>query len=207
MDNEIELYGERTGNCFRASIALEETGLPYRVNKIDFRSRQHRSPEFLSLNPVGRVPTIIDPAAPGGPLVLTQSLAILSYADQRVPGILFPNGDIRSRTVAMERFFYFVTDVLGPGLATFKISNDDGQRELVQTALIEWAGAERFLTSSRYLAGDQFTAADIVAYTYILPHQRYLAWDQIPLLQRWFADVARRPTVQRGVAAFDVAAA
>ena len=70
----IDLYLAGTANGFRASVALEEAGLPYRTHKVDLAKGENRTSEFLKLNPAGLIPVIVDQDGPGGkPLTLSQS--------------------------------------------------------------------------------------------------------------------------------------
>src|ERR1700722_7966146 len=78
--DRLQLYSLPTPNGVKVSIMLEETGLPYEVHLVDFGKDDQRTPEYLSLNPYGKIPAIIDPAGPGGkPLPLFESGAILLY--------------------------------------------------------------------------------------------------------------------------------
>src|SRR5262245_64538403 len=76
----LQLYSLNTPNGVKVSIMLEETGLPYEPHLVRFATNDQKSPEFLSLNPYGKIPAIIDPNGPGGaPLPLFESGAILVY--------------------------------------------------------------------------------------------------------------------------------
>src|SRR3982750_537615 len=76
----LQLYSLNTPKCVKASIMLEETGLPYEPHLVDFQKNDQKSPEFRSLNPYGKIPAIIDPNGPEGrPLPLFESGAILIY--------------------------------------------------------------------------------------------------------------------------------
>src|SRR5437764_6315504 len=78
--DRLQLYSLPTPNGVKVSIFLEETGLPYEAHRVAFDQHEQRSPEFLSLNPNGKIPAIIDPDGPGGrPLALFESGAILVY--------------------------------------------------------------------------------------------------------------------------------
>src|SRR5690242_18424131 len=78
--DRIQLYSLNTPNGVKASIMLEETGLPYEPHLVDFAENDQKSPEFLSLNPNGKIPAMIDPNGPdGAPLALFESGAILLY--------------------------------------------------------------------------------------------------------------------------------
>ena len=78
--DRLQLYSLPTPNGVKVSIMLEEIGLPYEVHLIDFNTDDQKTPEFLSLNPNGKIPAILDPNGPGGkPLPLFESGAILQY--------------------------------------------------------------------------------------------------------------------------------
>jgi GST-like protein len=78
--SRIQLYSLPTPNGVKVSVILEETGLAYEAHRVSFETDDQKSPEFLSLNPYGKIPAIIDPNGPGGkPLPLFESGAILIY--------------------------------------------------------------------------------------------------------------------------------
>src|SRR5690606_20303426 len=86
----IQLYSLPTPNGVKASIMLEETGLPYEAHLVSFEKNDQTSPEFLSLNPNNKIPAILDPNGPdGNPLPLFESGAILIYLAEK-SGKLLP---------------------------------------------------------------------------------------------------------------------
>src|SRR5258705_6159698 len=123
--SSVELYGAKTGNCLRVSVALEEAEIPYIVRKLDLRRSEHRTPEHLSRNPVGKVPTLVERFRDGRVLTLSQSNAILMYAPEGSPPRLLPS-DTAERALVLERFFYFVTDVIAMSHAAFATRNNVG---------------------------------------------------------------------------------
>jgi GST-like protein len=87
--DRIQLYSLPTPNGVKASIMLEETGLPYEPHLVRFDTNDQMSPEYLSLNPYGKIPAIIDPDGPGGkPLPLFESGAILIYLADKAGQLL-----------------------------------------------------------------------------------------------------------------------
>jgi len=91
----LQLYSLPTPNGVKASIMLEETGLPYEVHLVSFEKNDQMSPEFLSLNPNNKIPAILDPQGPGGkPLALWESGAILVYLADKT-GQLLPREPAR----------------------------------------------------------------------------------------------------------------
>jgi GST-like protein len=207
-DIPIELYGARTGNCLRVSIALEEAALPYVVRRVDLRRGEQHRPEHLALNPMGKVPTIVVNEKRGKPpFVLAQSNAILFYVAERVPGRLLFDDAPESRARMYERFFFFLTDVIAPSHSAFvlrSIAPGDQAELLDQRSVAALVRAEAFLADSRYMAGENFTLADIAALTITVAHTARMDWGQLPRLRQWFGDVQTRPTVERGLRAFDM---
>src|ERR1700761_9573174 len=99
--DRIQLYSLPTSNGVKASIMLEETGLPYEVHLVDFATNDQKTPEFLSLNPNGKIPAMIDPDGPDGqPLGLFESGAMLIYLADKV-GKFIP-ADLAGRWHAIQ---------------------------------------------------------------------------------------------------------
>jgi GST-like protein len=191
----------------RVAIALEESGLPYEVVPIDLNREEQRSPEFLALNPMGRVPVLVDDADSARPFALTQSNAILFYVAERAPGRLFPEKDPISRALTYERFFFFLTDVIAPSHAAFQLRRSDQQHAssvLDQRSISALSTTERFLNEGPFMAGEHFSVADIAAYTITLATRRHLDWVRLPQLTQWFDRIGKRPSVGQGLRAFDI---
>lgn len=206
MNDTIELHGARTGNCFRVSIALEEADLAYRVVPVDLANGEHQRPEHLALNPAGKVPTIVASLPGGQRLVLSQSNAILLHLAERAPGRLLPEAE-PARALALERYLYFVTDVIAPSHSGFFLSrvpaSGNGAELLNQRSLDAIYAADHMVGESGFISGDHFGLADIAALTMLLSIEQKLDWTRIPRLQRWLEAVRTRPAVIRGFKAFD----
>jgi GSH-dependent disulfide-bond oxidoreductase len=203
----LELFGYTTGNSFRAAIALAESGLPFRTQRVDLHQGEHRGSEYRRINPTGRVPALIDPDGPSGePLVLTQSNAILLYAAERSGALLPADGAERAR--AFEWLFFFVTDVIVPNHQAFYLRKFDvpGIEEAAQKidarAFALYEHVDRQLAGQRFLAGDRFSLADIAGYT-ITAFLRSHVDPSLGHVSRWLEEVAARPGVKRGMTAFD----
>lgn len=204
----VELIGALTGNCLRVAIAFEEAGLPYRVRRLDLRQGEQRSAVHLALNPAGKVPTIIDRSA-GTDLVLSQSNAILLYAAERRPGLLLPP-EPAGRAIAFERFFYFLTDAIAVSHAAFFLrSTGDRTANIALDArsIAAVQQADHFVAGAPFMAGETFSIADIAAYTIAAASKRHIDWEAAPNLMRWFGEIGKRPSVQRGMSAFDASEA
>jgi GST-like protein len=196
----LEFYGAATGNCLRAVMALEEAGIPYVTRIIDLKNGEHKRSPYTDLNPAGLVPTIVDQLPDGSQLVLTQSNAIILYAAGKAPGRLMPQEEGAAKSIVFERFLFFITDVIGPSGASFYLKGrkqDEAAGLLdarMRNALI---GAERFAQESRFMAGDDFSIADIAGFTITKFAKPHLPWSDLPNLQRWYQAVECRPAVLR----------
>src|ERR1700744_2993462 len=110
--DRLQLYSLPTPNGVKVSIMLEEIGLPYEPHTIDIGKNESWTPEFLSLNPNGKIPAIIDPNGPGGkPLALFESAAILVYLAEK-SGQLMPT-DPAGRMEALQ-WLFFQMGAVGP---------------------------------------------------------------------------------------------
>jgi GST-like protein len=202
----IELYGARTGNCIRVAIALEVCSIPYRVVHVNLRHAEQRSVAHLALNPAGKVPTIVDRSRGEPPFVLSQSNAILFYLSDIAPGHLMPPGGERQRAIVLERFFYFLTDVIAPSHAAFQLRLTEATQSrdvLEQKAITSLVAAERFLSDGAFMGGGSFTLVDIAAFTIAKALSRHVDWDQVPRLREWFDSLEKQPAIDRGLRAFD----
>jgi GST-like protein len=206
MPDDVILYGARTGNCLRVAIALEELGIAYRTAALDLRAGEQRTPAFLSLNPLGKVP-VLQVRSPGSTsLVIAQSNAILLYLAKRAGGTLLSLEEDVYSPLALERFLFFVTDVIAPNHASFFLRSegcDEGRRLMEQRSLDALLASEGFLENARFMAGESFTLADIAAATIVAALSSSIDWTEHPRLRRWFACVMARPGVKRGMTAFD----
>ena len=200
MDATLGIFAAPTGNCLRAVMALEEAGLPYTLKNVDLKAGEHKKPPYIDLNPAGLVPTAVASEAGGRPLILTQSNAIILYAASRAPGLLLPKKEGAAKAVALDRYFFFVTDVIVPSGAAFFLGRQ-GQEEaaglLTRRMHDALAGAERFAKASRFIAGGAFSIADIAGFTITRFARASLPWGDLPNLKRWFEAMEARPGVLR----------
>src|ERR1700704_6513324 len=103
--DRLQLYSLPTPNGVKVSIMLEEIGLPYEVYLVDFNKDDQKTPEFLSLNPNGKIPAILDPDGPGGkPLPLFESGAILQYLAEKTGKLLPADAARRYETIQWVHF-------------------------------------------------------------------------------------------------------
>lgn len=200
----IDLYTYGTFNGRRASIMLEESGFTYKVHKVDLMKGEQQGAKFLSLNPSGRIPTIIDhDNGTGEPVVLSQSVAILLYLAEK-SGRLMP-GEPKYRAQAYEWLMYHATDI-APNLYNIfyfsklcKPPQPEAVNLLEQRNHAHYSLFDQHLSNHEYLAGDQYSIADIA----VFPAVALIEDDQFKSfahIQRWIQTVAARPAVQRGMA-------
>ena len=204
MGSTLELYGAQTGNCIRAVIALEEAGLSYTPKLVDLSSGAHQGVDHLALNPLGKVPVLVEKQEGQAPFILTQSNAIILYAAGKVAGRLLPEND-RDRAIVLERFFFFVTDVIAVSHAAFSLRGSGAQEAqtiLTERMLATLQTAERYIGEDEFIAGKAFSAADIAGFTIILSVKSELPWPKLTNLRRWFEQVEGRPAVKRGLQVF-----
>jgi GSH-dependent disulfide-bond oxidoreductase len=204
---DLELHGAKTGNCLRAAIGLSEAGLHYEIRHVDLGRGEQRGEPHLALNPAGKVPVLVARGSVNAQaFVLTQSSAILFYADAESPGrILPPHGD-STRIGALETFFYFTSDVIALNAAAFSLRGPEfsvAAATLTERYLSAIAASERFLIDHEFMGGCSFSIADIAAFTITRAVRRHLPWDQLPRLAAWQDRIGRRPAVQTGMTAFD----
>ena len=205
MKSTLELYGAQTGNCIRAAIALEEAGLSYTPKLVDLSSGAHQGVDYLALNPLGKVPVLVEKREDRDPFILTQSNAIILYAAGKAAGLLLPENDC-NRAIVLERFFFFVTDVIAVNHAAFSLrasSAQEAQKILMDRMLATLETAERYVSDHEFMAGKMFSAADIAGFTITHSVKSDLPWSKLPNLQRWFERIEGRPAVKRGLQAFD----
>ncbi len=203
----IELHSRATPNGRKISIALEESGLPYRVHAVDFTRREQKSPEFLSLNPNGRIPVIVDtaPGGPGqGPLAVFESGAILIYIAEKAGKLLARDGMAR---VEAFKWLFFASSQLTHiamqvhWLVRLKERGETAPHlEDYRVELRRLYGVlDGVLSGHKWLAGDDFTIADIAAWTWVERHQMHgIVLESSPALADWFARSAARPAFKKG---------
>jgi len=197
----IDLYTAATPNGWKATIALEELGLPYTVHAVDLAAGEQHRPEFLRLNPNGRIPVIVDREA--GDLTIFESGAILVYLAEKT-GRLMPQ-DTKGRFCVLQ-WLMFQMGGIGPmqGQAVvFERYFDEDlpaarNRYRNETRRLYEVLNSR-LTERQYLAGD-YSIADIANWSWVKAHR----WARVPIeglvhLERWVDRLAARPACQRGI--------
>jgi GST-like protein len=199
----IDLYYAPTPNTWKASIMLEECGLPYRVIPVDIMAGDQKKPDFLAVNPNGRIPAIVDNDAPGGPLPVFESGAILIYLAEKTGRFLAPSGPARVETMG---WLMWQMGGLGPmaGQAHHfrryaPPGNEYSTDRFVNESKRLYGVMDAHLATREYLAGGAYSIADIASYGWVWYHRMHgQNLDDFPAVARWFFALSERPAVQRG---------
>lgn len=198
----IDLYTASTPNGWKASVTLEELGLPYEVKAIDMQSGEQKQDWFLKINPNGRIPAIID--RDEGDFAVFESGAIMLYLAEKT-GKLLP-ADAKGRSQVIQ-WLMFQMGGIGPMMGQANVFNRYWP-EKIQPVIDRYQNEsrrlfevlERRLGESEWLAGDAYTIADIANWCWVRTH----AWsgasvEGLDHLQRWIDKIAERPAAQKGV--------
>jgi glutathione S-transferase len=197
----IDLYTSPTPNGHKASIALEELELPYEVHAIDLMAGEQKKPEYVKLNPNGRIPTIVDRDADD--FAVFESGAILVYLAEKA-GRLLPQ-DVKGRSRVMQ-WLMFQMGGVGPMMGQANVFFRYFP-EKIQPAIDRYQSEcrrlfevlDRQLASHEYLAG-AYSIADIANWAWLRTYEwSGVSVDGLEHLQRWLAAIAARPAVQRGL--------
>ncbi len=204
----IECFCVPTANGQKATILLEELALDYEITQIDLRKGEHLTPEYLAMNPVGRAPTIIDRAGPGGePLTVYGTLAIAVYLCEKAGRLVPAGGALRAHVF---QWMSFIASDLSPAFTgqfmhgvLAKIKHEDVITHYVMLAHRMLKVMDQQLSNNTFLAGDEYTAADILAYPAAVTSAARLegGLDAYASISAWAERIGQRPGVQRGMAA------
>ncbi len=201
----IDLYSWATPNGHKAHIMLEETGLPYRLHKVDIGKGEQFRPEFLAINPNNKIPAIVDQDGPNGkPITLFESGAILIYLAEK-SGKFLPT-DKRRRYDVLQ-WLMFQMGSIGPmygqawhfrSVAPERIPYAVDRYTNEVTRLLRVM--EQRLKESAYLGDKEFSIADIASWPWVKGSEKYgQDMRDFPNVVRWIGAIAERPAVQRGL--------
>lgn len=201
----IDLYYAPTPNTWKVSIMLEECELPYRVIPVDILAGDQRKPEFLAINPNGRIPAIVDHEPQEEPLPVFESGAILIYLAEKA-GRFFPASG-KARVDALGWLMWQMGG-LGPiaGQAHhFRRYAPEGNEyatdRFVGEAKRLYGVMNSRLDTVEWLAGEEYTIADISCWGWVWYHRMHgQSLDEFPAIARWFHALSQRPAVKRGQA-------
>ena len=210
--DRLQLYSLPTPNGVKVSIALEEIGLPYEAHRVDFDKNEQKSPEFLSLNPNGKIPAIIDPDGPGGkPLGLFESGAILDYLARKTGKLIPPDP---ARAIETIQWVHFQMGGVGPMFGQVGFFN-----KFAGKAYEDKRPLQRYVNESKRLLGvmdgrlagrqwfmdDDYTIADISMLGWVrnligfYEARDLVTFDEFKNVAAWLERGLARPAVQRGL--------
>ena len=210
--DRLQLYSLPTPNGVKVSIMLEEIGLPYEVHLVDFNKDDQKTPEFLSLNPNGKIPAILDPDGPGGQaLGLFESGAILQYLAEKTGKLLPMDSARRYETL---QWLHFQMGGIGPMFGQLGFFHKFAGKEISDKRPLE-----RYVAESKRLLGvmeirldgrpwimdDEYTIADISMLGWVrnligfYGARELVEFDALRHVPAWLERGLARPAVQRGL--------
>lgn len=205
----IKLYTWTTPNGRKVSILLEELGLPYEVHAIDIGKNEQFSSDFLKIAPNNKIPAIVDDEGPGGPISIFESGAILTYLAEKTGRFLPASGPARYKTL---EWLNWQMGGLGPMLGQlgyFGVRASEKVPHAIERFTTEadrlLGVMDRQLAQHEYLAGAEYSIADIASYAWTLAATTLLKDtlagkpENRTAVHRWLATVGARPAVQRGM--------
>jgi glutathione S-transferase len=197
----IDLYTAATPNGWKISIALEEMGLPYTLHHLKLAEKEQKQAWYLEINPNGRIPSIVD--RDNGDFAVFESGAILIYLAEKCGQFLPAEPKARSRVL---QWLMFQMSGVGPMMGQANVfyryapekipyAIERYQREVRRLFEV----LERQLGRHAYLAGDDYSIADIAMWPWVGAYGwAGVSEEGLPRLARWLALVGDRPAVQRG---------
>jgi GST-like protein len=196
----IDLYTWSTPNGRKVSIMLEEVALPYRVHTINITKDEQFGAEFLGISPNNKIPAIVDNDSG---VSLMESGAILLYLAQKSGRFMPSDGDAHWR--ALEWLMWQMGGA-GPMLGQahhfvhFNPDKSDYAKQRYATEATRLYGVlDRRLADNAYLAGDEYSVADIATWPWIARYEwQGVDFKAFPHALRWYREVGARPAVQRG---------
>jgi GST-like protein len=210
--DRLQLYSWPTPNGVKVSIALEETGLPYEAHGVNIGKNESWTPEFLSLNPNGKIPAIVDPNGPGGrPIGLFESGAILLYLADKTGKLVPADPAARYETI---QWVFFQMAFIGPMFGQVGYFHKFAGREIADKRPLERYATESKrllgvmearLATRDWIMGDAYTIADISMLGWVrnligfYDAGRLVDYAALRHVPAWLERCLARPAVQRGL--------
>jgi len=205
----FDLHFWPTPNGKKVTILLEELAVPYKVVPVNIGQGDQFTPEFLKINPNHRMPVLVDnaPADGGAPIGIFESGAIMLYVAEKL-GRFLPK-DIRGKAEVTQWLIWQMANQ-GPKLGEcghfrrLDASKGDQSyaiRRFTDEANRLYGVLNNRLYDRRYLAGDEYTIADMISYPWSVNWQMQgQDIEEFPYFKRWLNELAARPAVQKGMA-------
>jgi GST-like protein len=198
----IDFYTAGTPNGYKVAIMLEECGLAFTPHYLDLAALEQKRTDFLAINPNGRIPAIVDRDASDFPVF--ESGAILVYLADKTGQFL--SSDPLERSVVTQWLMWQMAG-LGPMTGQLNVFRHYFPEKL--PAAIEryerecyrlYGVLDRQLAERRFVAGEDYSIADIAAWPWILSHGwAGLSLVDYPSLQRWYEEIGDRRAVKAGL--------
>jgi GSH-dependent disulfide-bond oxidoreductase len=205
----IDLHYWPTPNGKKVTILLEEAGIPYNVIPCNIGRGDQFTPEFLKINPNHRMPVMVDhtPAGGGEPIAIFESGAIMLYLAEKV-GKFYPQ-DLRGKYAVTEWLIWQMANQ-GPKSGECghfrRLGDEQGDQSYAVRRFTDevnrlYGVLNNRLYVSKYLAGDEYTIADMISYPWTVNWKAQgQDIEEFPYFKRWFDELGARPAVQRGMA-------
>lgn len=200
----IDLYAFSTPNSIKVLIMLEELDLNYQLHSVNIRQGQQKLPDFLQLNPNGKVPVIVDHDKTDGPLILTESAAILVYFAEKT-GLLLPK-DATLRAKVFEQLFLHASGLspafgqsgyflrLAPAPIEHAIQRFSGEARRLAGLL------DHRLTGKKFMLGSELSIADIAHFGWFWRSEfAGISMKDFPNLELWYKRLSERPAFIRAI--------
>jgi GST-like protein len=199
--NMLNLYTADTPNGQKITIALEELALPHRLHHVNLAAGEQHQPPFSAMSPNHKIPLLVDEGTP-----IFESGAILIHLADKAGGLLPASGPARS--VVLQWLFLQAAHI-GPMLGQLwyfrhgaTARNEQALERYGRETLRLLGVFEERLRSNAYLAGNDYTIADIASFPWIRSHHELgVTLADFPALAEWLGRIGARPAVQRGLAA------
>ncbi|AIA71867.1 GSH-dependent disulfide bond oxidoreductase [Pectobacterium atrosepticum] len=200
----IDLYYAPTPNGHKITLFLEEANLPYQLHRVNISKGEQFKSEFLAISPNNKIPAIVDtqPAEGDTPISLFESGAILLYLAEK-HGVLL-SSSLRERTATLQWLFWQVAG-FGPMLGQNHHFNHYApqpvpyaiERYQQETQRL-YRVLDKHLQDSPWLAGENYSIADIATYPWVVPYARQrVDLDDYPAVKAWYTRISDRPATQR----------
>lgn len=204
----IDFYALTSPNVQKIYLMLEETKLPYKEHFVDVWKGDQYHPDFIKINPNSKIPAIVDSDGPGGrPITVFESGAILIYLAEKT-GQFMPKDPVKRYETL--QWLFFQTSSVGPMFGQFthfklfapKDKDNSYAMGRYQSEVKRlYEVLEKRLAHSRYIAGDEYSIADVATFPWTRNHDTQgVKWEDNPNLARWFKSIDERPAVKAALA-------
>ncbi|WP_413291472.1 glutathione S-transferase N-terminal domain-containing protein [Bdellovibrio sp. HCB337] len=197
----IDFYTARTPNGLKVHIMLEELGMKYELHMLDLKAMDQKQPDYLKINPNGRIPTIVDREGEYGRAIpVFESGAILNYLAEKSHHFIGSNGFEKAQTMG---WLMFQMSGIGPNFGNYNYAKNNNIPQMLNRFEVE---SKRLLSvmntqlaQNEYLAGGFYSIADIATYPWIAAYLKSKPeWFELnPHVRRWADLIGQRPAVKK----------